>query len=381
MALPFANTLASLSAQSSKASVVLFALACVLLLAWGAWFLQVPVPIYSVSESARLKVVANIQPINASATARVTAVHMALGQQVRAGQPLVELDSERLTLELADNTSQLAALEQQRAALQGELRSAGSGAAAEVGQSRANLEVADSRLHEAQAQLTLARENLTRLEKVRDVIPEIKLIEGRAAYDQANALATTRRKELVSLRSSLDVRSSDRDAKGHRLQSELARLERDAAALSSRIAHLKLDIQERTIRAPVNGRIGEAADLLVGMQLAAGDRLGAIVPSGSLKVDTRFRPAEAFGRIREGALGRLTFDGYPWTRYGSAEVRVLGIAQEVRDGLVQVELALTLPPGSAIPLQHGMPASVAIETERAVPAALVLRAAGRLVRR
>jgi membrane fusion protein len=360
---------------------VLFALACALLLAWGAWFLRVPVPVYSLSESARLKVVANIQPINAAATARIKAVHIALGRQVRAGDPLVELDSERLNLELTDNVSQLAALEQQRAALRGELQSAGSGAVAEVGQSRANLEVADSRLHEAQAQLGFARENLTRLEKMGDVIPEIKLIEGRAAYDQANALATTRRKELASLRNSLEVHSSDRDAKGHRLQSELARLERDAAALTSRIAHLKLDIQERTIRAPVDGKIGEAADLLVGMQVAAGDRLGAIVPSGSLKVDARFRPAEAFGRIREGAVGRLTFDGYPWTRYGSAEVRVLGIAQEVRDGLVQVELAVTLPPGSAIPLQHGMPSSVAIETERAVPAALVQRAAGRLVRR
>jgi len=362
---------------------VLFALACALLVAWGAWFLQVPVPIYSLSESARLKVVANIQPIHTAATARIKAVHMALGQQVRAGEPLVELDSERLKLELADNVSQLAALEQQRAALQGELESAGSGAAAEVGQSRANLEVADSRLHEAQAQLGFARENLARLEKMHEsrVIPEIKVIEARAAYEQANALATTRRKELASLRSSLEVHRSDRHAKGHRLQSELARLERDAATLTSRIAHLKLDIRERTIRAPVDGRIGEAADLLVGMQVGAGERLGAIVPSGSLKVDTRFRPAEAFGRIREGAVGRLTFDGYPWTRYGSAEVRVLGIAQEVRDGLVQVELAVTLPPGSAIPLQHGMPASVAIETERAVPAALVLRAAGRLVQR
>ena len=58
--------------------------------------------------------------------------------------------------------------------------------------------------------------------------------------------------------------------------------------------------------------------------------------------------------------------------------RVTDVAREVRDGLARVELALVQAP-PRVPLQHGMPATVQIEIERATPFSLVLRAAGRLV--
>lgn len=382
MPIPFANTLASLSTETHRASAVQLALAGVLLSAWCAWFLLVPVPIYSLSDSARLKVVANVQPIYARSDARIVAVHMALGQKVRAGDALIELDDDHLRLELADQRSQLSAMHTACEALRSELHAADGGAAAEVGQSRASLDAAIAREQEAQTRQAFTREKRQRAEDMGAThsIPVITLLEARAADDEANALITTRHKELVSLRHQLEVRSSDRDAHRQRLRSELARLEGDAEALASRIARLELDVRDRTLRAPVDGTIGEAADLLVGMQVTRGERLGAFVPGGKLEVDARFRPSEAFGRIRAGAVGRMTFVGYPWTQYGSADVRVLGIAQEVRDGFVQVALAVTLPPDSTIPLQHGMPATVEIETGREVPAALVLRAAGRWVR-
>ena len=51
------------------------------------------------------------------------------------------------------------------------------------------------------------------------------------------------------------------------------------------------------------------------------------------------------------------------------------------DGALHVELELAADAASRIPVQHGLTASVAVEVERVSPAALVLRAAGKLVDR
>ena len=51
----------------------------------------------------------------------------------------------------------------------------------------------------------------------------------------------------------------------------------------------------------------------------------------------------------------------------------------MRDGNVRVELSVQPDADSRIPLQHGLPGSVEIEIERASPATLVLRAAGKLL--
>ena len=52
-----------------------------------------------------------------------------------------------------------------------------------------------------------------------------------------------------------------------------------------------------------------------------------------------------------------------------------GVADEVRDGLVRVELSVNAFP-SALPVSHAVPGTVEIEVERVRPAWLVLRTLG-----
>ena len=52
------------------------------------------------------------------------------------------------------------------------------------------------------------------------------------------------------------------------------------------------------------------------------------------------------------------------------------VAGETHDGTVRVELLLDREQAPVIPLQHGLPARVDVEIERASPASLVLRSVG-----
>src|SRR5262249_49022544 len=140
---------------------------------------------------------------------------------------------------------------------------------------------------------------------------------------------------------------------------------------------LENEIERRRIRAPVDGRLGEVAELRVGSFVDEGQKLGAIVPSGRLRVVAEFAPSSALGRIKPHQVARLRLVGFPWTEYGSVPAVVQTVASEVRDGTVRVELAFQQQPTSAVPFQHGLPGTVEVEVERLSPATLVLRAAGR----
>jgi multidrug resistance efflux pump len=108
-----------------------------------------------------------------------------------------------------------------------------------------------------------------------------------------------------------------------------------------------------------------------------GDKLGAIVPDGRVQIVAQFPPT-SLGRIAPGQRAAMRLDGFSWSQYGAVQAVVSRVAREVRDGSVRVELALDRAP-SRIPIGHGLPGSLEIEIERATPASLVLRHAGRLL--
>jgi len=166
-----------------------------------------------------------------------------------------------------------------------------------------------------------------------------------------------------------------------RLRSGQTRLRSQMATTTSVTRRLENEIERRRIRAPMDGRLGEVAELRIGAFVAEGQRLGAIIPAGRLRVVAEFEPSSALGRIRPGQQARLRLVGFPWTEYGSIATTVDNVASEVRAGTVRVELTMQPDAASAVPFQHGMPGAVEIEVERLSPAALVLRVGGRLLTR
>jgi membrane fusion protein (multidrug efflux system) len=190
-----------------------------------------------------------------------------------------------------------------------------------------------------------------------------------AALDASSA-------EARRLDADAQTRNSQNQAQIQSLASAVIALNGDMATITATIERLKLDIDKHVVRSPVSGRIGEAAPLRVGANIAPGQKLGTVVPQGQLMIVADFAPAAVLGRIKPGQLARLRLDGFPWAQYGSIDATVSRVAGEIRDGQARVEFALD-PVAARNPLlQHGLPGSIEVGVDRAAPALMILRAAG-----
>jgi membrane fusion protein (multidrug efflux system) len=383
MSMPFSRTVRSLSADRFRLSTASLLAAAVILAGWLVWSLASRVTLYEATTTARLEVDSATRPIEAVVSGRVIKNHIALGREVQSGEPLVELDADAERLQLAEEESRVRALAAQLAALRGQM-SAERQAQIETQQSApAALDESRARYDEALATARAAEEEANRLTALyrEGLIAELDMIRARAEADKRRAAAE-------SLRSAITRQDKDLRALDSAKQAALEDLNRQAAALAGEIKtreaiieRLKHEIDRRVIRAPAPGRLGETASLQPGQFIRAGDKLGAIVPDGRLRAVAEFSPSGALGRIQPGQRARVRLDGFTWTEYGQLDATVNRVASEPREGVVRVELIVHPESAPLIPLQHGLPGQVEIAVERASPAELALRAAGRMLMR
>jgi multidrug resistance efflux pump len=349
-----------------------------LLVAWGAWAFLARLTVYAVTDTARLEVDQAAYPVEAPVDGRIVATHIVLGSEVAAGEPLLELDSEPFRLERAELVAkregylaelkplqaQIRAQEQQVESLRGARSTSGDELAAELQQQEAALRLAETVMRRAES---LHAEGLT---------AEIDL-------EKAQTDLAQRRANVERCRAAIERQDWDRRAQASELDATLEETRHDEAlalreisVADAAIRRLDNEIDRRTIRAAIAGRLGETSNARVGQYVAQGTRLGAVVPSGELRIVAEFRPEEALGRVRTGQNARFRLRGFPWIEYGSIPARVTGLASEALSGNARVELSVAHDVAFPIALQHGLPGSLEIAIERVSPATLVLRASG-----
>lgn len=383
MSTAFARSTLSLRADGPRRTALWIVAVMVFLGAWIAWFLLGRVTVYEVSDGARVEVHRAAHAVDAPFGGRITAVRLALGQEVQAGEVLIELDTEPLRLEIAQKRARIAGITAQLAPVRAQIAAQERALGDQQRVAAARLEEARARHDEARAAAAFADGEAKRAAGLR----------GDGLLSDADALragseAKARRAAADALRASMSRVDAEQRAKESEQRVELSRLSREAALLEGQRAEeeaaigvLEQRIEDRRIKAPVRGRVGEVAILQVGSVLRDGDSIARVVPDGGLRVLAEFSEARAAGRVVRGQRARVRLDGFPWTQFGSVPATVTGVATELRDGRVRVELAVAPERTSAIPLQHGLPGTVEVEVERVSPAVLVLRAAGGLLSR
>ncbi len=378
MSIEFSRSVRALKADGIRLSTAGLFLGAAVLGAWIAWFFLARVTVSEASDLARLEVDRAAHPIQATVGGRIVALHVTLGQEVREGQLLVELDTAAERLLVREEESRKDSLAPQLDALRREIQAAEQ-ALEEMRQSGpVALEEARSRQREADASARVAQEEADRLAKSQGgIVSEIELLRTKAEAEKRKASAEGARLAVSRIDLEQRARESAQRQQFEQLRRESARLSGSIATSAATTRRIEEEIARRRIAAPVAGRVGELADLRAGGVLREGERLGAVVPPGGLRGVAEFPPSVALGRIRAGQKGRLRLEGFPWTQYGGIEATVTNLAEEVRNGRVRVEFAIQADPASSIPFQHGMPGTVTVDVERVSPAALVLRAAGR----
>lgn len=374
----FARTFSRLRMDRMNATVWMLAGAVALLIAWFCWAVFVQVSLYEVSSEARVELDGATYPVASPFLGRIVATNLRVGQQVQRGELLAELDSMPQQLQLSEAQVQEQGLEPQLSRLRTQIE-AEQGARGEDGQSaRLSAREAQNRVSEADMSARFAEQDLERARKLalQHVISVHDL--DKAESEAGRLRAAVSALEVAASRVPQDqaARDREREVRIARLQGEIATLDAQRATLHAETSRLTYEIERRRIRAPVDGRIGEAANLRVGAVATEGEQLGSVVPSGHLLVVAQYPPSAAFGRIRAGEPAVLRLEGFPWTEFGTVSATVERVAQEVRDGKVRVELSLSNNSSFRGTLQHGMPGTLEVTVERVSPLGLTLRTAG-----
>jgi membrane fusion protein (multidrug efflux system) len=316
-----------------------------------------------------------VHPLEALEPGRVVAVQLALGKQVRAGEVLVQLDDTPQRLELEEQQARWAGSLQELEAARAELAAAEEALGRSRQATRLTREEAESREQEAVAAASQAEAEVQRVRhlQARGHVSESELqgLEADSTRWKASAQAARLAVGRVEWEQRRD--ESERQARVDGLRRQVARLEAQVGEAELAVRRLKEAVARRALRAPVDGWLGEGSTIRVGSVLREGERLGAVVPRGTLRLVAEFTPA-AVGRLQPGQPAWLRLEAFPWAQYGTVSTRVAHVGTEVREGLVRVELEVL--PGASLPLRHGLTGSVEVEVERVPPALLVLRGSG-----
>jgi len=379
----FVRTFQNLRADHRKSTLWIPTASGVTLAAWIFWAFLAQISLYEVSTDARVELDGATYPIDSPFPGRIIATSLHTGQRVHRGDLLIEIDAMAEQLQLREAQVQVQGIEPQIARLNAQIEAERSMRTEEERAVRLRAQEAESRMREAQIPADYAAKNLARIRTLHaeKYASDHDLEKAESDASQLSAAASALATAATRIPQDQAALDRERDVRIGRLQGEIATLEAERSTLEADTARLNYEIERRRIRAPVDGQIGEAVNLRAGAVVAAGERLGSIVPAGHLLVVAHYPAQAAFGRIRAGQAATLRLEGFPWAEFGTVSATVAEVGREVRDGKVRVELALLPRSSFRGSLEHGMPGTLEVAVERLSPFNLTLRTAGQWLTR
>ncbi|HMC61529.1 MAG TPA: HlyD family efflux transporter periplasmic adaptor subunit [Candidatus Solibacter sp.] len=381
MATAFSRTFARLLADCGRLPAFILATSLLALAGWLWWASRAQVTLYEVSTQARVELDAATYPIQSPLLGRVVATKLRVGQTVRRGDVLVEIDAMPDQLQLRQEQVSTRGLEPELARLRAQAAAEESARAEEQQAARLSAAEAGARIREADAAREHAEAELARTRKLHDekLVSDRELASAEAEARRLHAAGATLESAARRVPQEQVTRDRERNVRLERLHNEIATLEAQRGTLRAGMERTAYEIERRRVRAPVDGRVAESATLRTGAVVQEGEKLASIVPSGRLLVAAQFPASAAFGRIRAGQPASLRLDGFPWAEFGTVAATVTRVAEEVREGNVRVELAIQSGAGFRGKLEHGMPGALEVAVERITPLSLILRAGGQLL--
>lgn len=374
----FSRTTNSLSSDTSRWALAAWALGAILLAAWLIWFTLGRVTVYEISSKARIEVQQAAHAVVSVIPGRIATTRLVIGQEVRAGDTLVELDANSEQLRRAEEGTRLAAIPVKIQSIRAEIALLEAAKDEDERAASAAADGARQRIAEAAAAVDFAKGNERRLKAESDA-GGVARVEALRAMSETQKLSASREAlaaDVRKLEAEARTRVRQQQAQIEGLRRSLATLDNEADVIRATIARLTAEIDKHIIRAPVAGRLGEIAPLRTGGYVAEGQKLATVVPSGEVQILADFDPTSALGRLNPGQSARMRLKGFPWAQYGTISATVSRVASEIRDDLVRVELSVDTATLPSTLIRHGLAGTIEIAVEETSPAMLVLRAVG-----
>lgn len=368
----FENTTRSLSGDNGRQVWLMTLFALLVLSAWVAWSFLFPIPIHKSALSGRLEKTANPVSIVAHRDGYVKQHQIDVGREVSRQDILLRFDDGQELQKDRRIQLEIKKLAQQKTWLEREIESFEKGGEENIRLLKLQHEKTIQALLHASEQSDLIQQIVSRMEES-GVESQLDLLTHRLRSREHAAKVEDLKFDLRQYTTKQRQYQQVQAAGLARLNKQLAQLEGEAAEALQDAAAQKQILSDLDIIAPVDGQVAEAIAITPGEWIARGTPLGTILPAGDWQYIAYFAPSEVYGHIRAGQVADIHLDGFPWQQYGSLKGQVTRVDSERRGHQVRVILQL-IGQGPDIPLQHGMPGTVHIQTETATPWQLLLRA-------
>lgn len=300
-----------------------------------------------------------------------------IGGEVKKGDVLFRLDTERIDNEIAKANRRLAAEREEAVRLESLLRL--SREAHEVAKAKAEADLAratqehESELGTARRELERAQEEEERMRGLvrAEALPHGDLDRAIARRQDAEAkLSAAESRTVEATRRQRDLIDKENALRLEELELRLTAKRADASTDEKEIANLGLERSHAVVCAHVDGVV-VAGELNVGDMVQPGKAVVSIAQQKGFRIDLAVSSAD-IGSIRVGMKARVKLDAYDYQRYGTLRGSVMSVSpdSQAQDGRVFYVVKISLEDREVArgelrgSVKLGMTGTVEIETRR-----------------
>ena len=275
---------------------------------------------------------------------RVSEVHVREGDQVRKGDLLIRLETERLDNDIAKQRQLIEAGEKELARinhtetnLQQRFQTADAKAEAELAQAKHAVQEAkqrrDAAIRLAEVELELAQDEMRRCQELAGRLAvseaEVVLAEGRAriaAIELERARLPVDEGRVLVLQHALQLVQKDYAVDLAKLDNERELKKDEVATAQLEMARLEWERQQSELSAPSDGTITALA-VKVGDVVEAGRALLDLAEQHGFRIEAAVT-SEDVGQLRVGMPARIKMDAYDYQKYGTMTGRVVFVSPD-----------------------------------------------------
>ncbi len=379
VAIPFEDTLRAMQRDTLQRGRWIVALATIILCLWAAAASLLSLPVTVASQNGRVMSVTNPIEIHANTDQPIATIGVKLGDKVKKGSLLVAFDDSELKLSLAAKQARLQNLTVQLSGLDQQLASSLVRLSNEQKAFDYDLERVNALVSQQEAALTYSTEAVKVYRQLRSErrIDELNYQKNLSQRAQDLMALKAMRAELSQLSAEKKLAHSVWQKENEELQSSRNAMSGEINELQPEIAALRQQIERMRVIANIDGSIGSLASIAQGQRMAVNDFLMTLIPERAFKFRGNFLAKEGAARLQPGQTADIEFTSLPWTEFGTLSAEVARVGTEERNGMIDVDLALSNKGRLASYVGYGLKGRAIVQIDQATLLQKLVRLLGR----
>ena len=320
---------ASTTTAKPRSSLKTWALitAALALLTWGGhWIYQRSIHVYL--DDARID--GEIVTLSSRVSGWLTELPVIEGEEVKKGQVLGRIDERDSRLQREVLVAKLQAIESQMGVMRAQTGQVDQETLGRVQSESNRLAASEAEVANLSAQVRQAEIENKRMQSLEKYVSGQEIDQARSNYQQAQERLRKAQAEVNAVRGSLSTAGGSRRQVNVIAQQQLV-LDRQADEVRAEIKRRDIDIADRAITAPANGKV-IMTFVRKGEHVAAGQRILMFHDPNETWVEANIKETDV-GRLKPGMKADIKVDAYPGTLF-KAEVYRIGQAATNRFALL-----------------------------------------------